>query len=708
MTSTSPRRHNWRYLLPFAAACALFFGSAVVAAQTLVNCGGEGEPYCTVLDPEFFMSGGDACDRGLAVPAHGTTCENLTRRVAIVDSWTDWALRNQETLAVDEPLNWTSRLATHNANNNKAEGYPFPNQHWSLTDQLRLGSRHFELDLHWFANQLRLCHGKADHAGCAPDDRLYAYAIKEIRDWLQSEPDQIVTIDFEDRSDGHTADVEDPLETYIGDELFRPVDVPDDRMPTRREMLGAGRRNGRLLIWDPQDQHSRDLISPNLTFSLPSGLVIDPDSDAVNLALSPYDRDCRTGLVTNAPGFDVFGTIWQPNPQRFAWVTEDRLFSPTKGLVDEIVVELAVRCRIGLVFMDQMARPTQINSNLPGDLRHRNAIWSWQPADRGQFGDAVVLLGQPTTSPSGLWNRWGSRETSEIHPFVCARRRSESGGDPTTWPDKRGNGWKVTQGVGNWFEGGQRCLDEFGKDWVFSVPRNGYQNVHASVAASGQDVWLSYNDIRANGKWEIDRRPIADAGIDQSLQCTATGGANATLDGSASTDPDRTDVLSYNWPAAPGASDSSTRHVFVPAGSHTFRLIVDDGLSGADWDETTVTVVDTMAPVIASVVGSRDSIWPPNGKMVPVTLSVQASDVCDPNLDCRVVAVTSSETDQKNKKSANGSVDYEITGALSVRLRSERLGPGAGRVYTLTVRCTDASGNFTDKSVQVIVPHDQR
>ena len=51
--------------------------------------------------------------------------------------------------------------------------------------------------------------------------------------------------------------------------------------------------------------------------------------------------------------------------------------------------------------------------------------------------------------------------------------------------------------------------------------------------------------------------------------------------------------------------------------------------------------------------------------------------------------------------------DYEITGALTLNLRAERLGDSTDRIYTITVKCTDNSGNAATRTVSVIVPHDR-
>ena len=41
----------------------------------------------------------------------------------------------------------------------------------------------------------------------------------------------------------------------------------------------------------------------------------------------------------------------------------------------------------------------------------------------------------------------------------------------------------------------------------------------------------------------------------------------------------------------------------------------------------------------------------------------------------------------------NTSTDWEVVDAHHVRLRAERAGNGDGRIYTIALTCTDASGN---------------
>ena len=109
---------------------------------------------------------------------------------------------------------------------------------------------------------------------------------------------------------------------------------------------------------------------------------------------------------------------------------------------------------------------------------------------------------------------------------------------------------------------------------------------------------------------------------------------------------------------------------------------------------------DHEPPAISSVAASPASLWPPNNKMVPVTISVTVTDAVDPAPSSKIDSVTSSAGpgDPKNP-------NWEITGDLTVNLRADKDG-GDGRTYTITVRSTDASGNSATKSVEVKVAKD--
>jgi hypothetical protein len=158
-----------------------------------------------------------------------------------------------------------------------------------------------------------------------------------------------------------------------------------------------------------------------------------------------------------------------------------------------------------------------------------------------------------------------------------------------------------------------------------------------------------------------------------------------------------------NCSVVPVTSDAPA--VF-PLGVTTVTFTATDGSGNVTKATTTVTVVDTTPPVIHAVVASPDSLWPPNHKMVPVTLTVDVSDICDATPSCKVISISSNEPID-GKGDGHTSPDWTIIDNLPVQLRAERSGHGDGRVYTITVRCTDDSGNSATRSVNVVVDHDQ-
>jgi hypothetical protein len=212
--------------------------------------------------------------------------------------------------------------------------------------------------------------------------------------------------------------------------------------------------------------------------------------------------------------------------------------------------------------------------------------------------------------------------------------------------------------------------------------------------------------------------PVANAGSDETVECSSRTGTPVTLDGSASTDPDG-DTLTFLWKDEnghnlPTGNTAIVSNVLVPLGTHTFTLTVTDfgGLSSTA--TTHVTVRDTTQPSL-TVSLSPNVLWPPNHKLMLVTGTIQMSDTCDPNPNISLVSITSNEPDnglgdgdQPNDiQAVKGGLIPFGTDVRSFLLRAERSGTGRGRVYTVTYRAADASGNSTLASAQVNVPHDQ-
>jgi hypothetical protein len=197
----------------------------------------------------------------------------------------------------------------------------------------------------------------------------------------------------------------------------------------------------------------------------------------------------------------------------------------------------------------------------------------------------------------------------------------------------------------------------------------------------------------------VSTPPTADAGQDQTLDCGGETGTKVTLDGSNSSDPD-SDSLSFEWRDADRNVIGTTAivQISLPLGTHEFTLRVEDAEGGTDTDSVVIIIQDKTPPAIDRLIASPNTLWPPNHKMVPVTVSTSANDICSDEVTCWISNVTSNEQIVG---------DWKQTGDLTLNLRAEREGRGSGRIYTITVECSDSTGNSKTGTTRVTVPHDQ-
>jgi hypothetical protein len=119
-----------------------------------------------------------------------------------------------------------------------------------------------------------------------------------------------------------------------------------------------------------------------------------------------------------------------------------------------------------------------------------------------------------------------------------------------------------------------------------------------------------------------------------------------------------------------------------------------------------ITVKDTTRPVISNVSANPGNLWPPNHKMVLVTIGYNVMDNCSPAFAItNQLSVTSNEP-VNGTGDGNTSPDWQVVDEHHVWLRAERKGNGNGRIYTVKITSTDDCGNVATTTVPVYVAHD--
>ena len=107
-------------------------------------------------------------------------------------------------------------------------------------------------------------------------------------------------------------------------------------------------------------------------------------------------------------------------------------------------------------------------------------------------------------------------------------------------------------------------------------------------------------------------------------------------------------------------------------------------------------------PSITGVSATPASLWPPNHKLVDVLVNYSVTAPCGEPAAC-ILSVASNEPVSNKWRPP----DWVVLDAHHLELRAERSGDGTGRIYTITIGCTDTRGNSAAQTTEVTVPHDQ-
>ena len=118
----------------------------------------------------------------------------------------------------------------------------------------------------------------------------------------------------------------------------------------------------------------------------------------------------------------------------------------------------------------------------------------------------------------------------------------------------------------------------------------------------------------------------------------------------------------------------------------------------------TLTSQDVTPPAI-TITATPDTLWPPNGKLVPVTIVATITDAGS-GVDTATYAVK----DEYGLIQPSGQITtLDASGRYSFRIQLQASRNGNdrdGRQYTITVRAVDDEGNEGSATAIVTVPHD--
>lgn len=133
---------------------------------------------------------------------------------------------------------------------------------------------------------------------------------------------------------------------------------------------------------------------------------------------------------------------------------------------------------------------------------------------------------------------------------------------------------------------------------------------------------------------------------------------------------------------------------------NAFQPVIAQGYDRITADAFVTRVAFNQPPDCSAAFATPSALWPPDGRLVPVSIL----GVADPEGDPVKIRVTAIHQDEPLSK--KGQPDATGLGTAKPSVRASRAGTGDGRVYHLTFTAMDARGATCTGKVAVCVPHD--
>ncbi|HVV75933.1 MAG TPA: hypothetical protein VHC43_07840 [Mycobacteriales bacterium] len=350
-----------------------------------------------------------------------------------------------------------------------------PNQVYSITDQLQMGIRGLEIDLHWVPSiygsastggyWVDVCHGQSTaipntgqnvHVGCTTD-RSLQNTLAEVRSWLNAHRHQFLLVYLENQLDnnlqGHDI-AASIIRKAFGHLVYRPpaslkagqcADMPYGKSEAAMMRTGA-----------------RVLLVGNCGPGNAWNHLVFTRGDKWNEGGNPTTygaADCRADTKAH-DAHAVFRRWYEESPFLEAAMEATQTLSPA-------ALHRMVSCGVNLTGIDQLT---------PTDGRLKAFVWSWAPGEPGS------RTGCAYQAASGRF-RAGDCQVKRHAACVGAH-------------DK----WRVTEASGPARAGERMCSEAFPGSH-FGVPPDGLRNLqlHRARPSKRSTVWLDYATV--HGRW---------------------------------------------------------------------------------------------------------------------------------------------------------------------------------------------------------------
>jgi hypothetical protein len=219
----------------------------------------------------------------------------------------------------------------------------------------------------------------------------------------------------------------------------------------------------------------------------------------------------------------------------------------------------------------------------------------------------------------------------------------------------------------------------------------------AATYGSGSYFTVAVADIDGDGKPDLVLANWACSSAGTGCVSLILGNGDGTFQSAANvgagTDADTIAVADLNGDGQPDLVTAPNEPFSSNDPPGTVSVLLNNTISCLTRPEVTVSATPTL-------------LWPPNGKLVPVTISGTINDS-----RCSITNVTYAVTDEYGLIQPSGPVTLGRGGAYSftIFLRALRAGSDMdGRSYTITIEAKDSAGDAASKMSVVTVPHDHR